>query len=325
MRHLSLPLSLTALLVFISCSGKPMQRGNYFGQTPPDSGIALFAPGLVNTAMNERDMTVSADGNWMIYTVLNGNHGVLVGLHRAENGAWSGPEVLSFSGRYSDMEPAFSPLDGALFFASRRPRGETNSRQDYDLWRTVWNGSSWEEPENLGEAVNSEANEFYPGITNNGTVWFTSGREGSLGREDLFYCTWDGNAYSEAIHPGAPLNSPADEFNACITPDGMMILYGTTSQGAGVGGGDIYVSRLQEDGNWSTPELLPVPVNSPRLDYSPSITPDGQILFFTSTRSISASETERLDYATLLKRYQSPGNGNGDIYWGRMSQLIGAE
>ncbi|MCC6477191.1 PD40 domain-containing protein [bacterium] len=54
-------------------------------------------------------------------------------------------------------------------------RPDTMGFGGYDLWETVWNGSEWSEPENLGATVNTAANESHPYLSADGNeLWFNS-------------------------------------------------------------------------------------------------------------------------------------------------------
>ena len=64
-----------------------------------------------------------------------------------ENGAWTTPEIASFSGRFNDIDPAISPDGRRLFFASNRPTdGGTAPKKDFDLWVVEKTASGWSEP-----------------------------------------------------------------------------------------------------------------------------------------------------------------------------------
>src|SRR5664279_3235200 len=82
----------------------------------------LFGPGIVSDGFSNRDMAISPDGNDLYYT-LQWSYGLFsVILHSTKiNGEWTRPETASFSGRFNDLEPAYSPDGQKLFFTSNRP------------------------------------------------------------------------------------------------------------------------------------------------------------------------------------------------------------
>ena len=55
-----------------------------------------------------------------------------------------------------------------------------------DLYVCKKEGDTWGEPENLGPKINTQGNEVFPYIGENGTLYFSSDGHGGLGGLDLF-------------------------------------------------------------------------------------------------------------------------------------------
>lgn len=70
--------------------------------------------------------------------------------------------------------------------------------------------------------------------------------------------------------------------NPSVTADGNM-LYFSSDRPGGFGGTDLWVSQ-RRDGDWQFPANLGATVNSPHNDAEPSISADGNTLYFTSGR-----------------------------------------
>ncbi len=87
----------------------------------------------------------------------------------------------------------------------------------------------------------------------------------------------------------SPPNNPHGTYEPSITADEQTIYFAQFGPPIGdpdpnrPGDRDIYVSH-KKDGKWSTPELLPAPINSPHIDTEPMISPDGRTLIFMSNR-----------------------------------------
>jgi Tol biopolymer transport system component len=79
------------------------------------------------------------------------------------------------------------------------------------------------------------------------------------------------------------LNSSGAESYPAVSPDGRVLVFQAYRDFTAVGEQDLYVSQRTEYG-WSTPRLLPEPINSPGNDGYPSFSPDGRYLFFASDR-----------------------------------------
>ena len=269
---------------------------------------AELAPAWFNSGMNNRDITFSPDGSIMLTTITAPRHqSAVIAISQRKGKTWSPLEVVPFSGSYPDIEPAFAPDGQYLYFASKRPKpGREGS--DWDLWRVAFTDNQWGRPEHLGDAINTQGNEFYPSLTRSGKLYFTATREDTVGREDIYVAHQVEGKFIHVENVGSPVNSAVDEFNAFIAPDESYLLFGAHRREGEIGGGDIYYSRKTATG-FSEPILLPAPVNTDRLDYCPSVA-NGR-LYFTSERFGSADLTTM---PGVEKAYQSPGNGFGDIY-----------
>ncbi|MDZ7767441.1 MAG: hypothetical protein U5K00_23995 [Melioribacteraceae bacterium] len=289
-------------------------KGEYLGETPPDTTAKVFGLKFVSTGMNERDAAFSPDGEEFYFSIWQNDRGSIV-VTKMVNERWTTPKVVSFSGVYDDIEP-FIALDGSrLFFASNRPVEGTTSK-DFDIWYVEKNDDgSWGEPQNLGEPVNSEVNEFYPTLTETGDLYFTANLEDSFGREDIYVSKFVDGEYQKPENLGDKVNSENDEFNSFISKDGSYLIYTTTGFGNGFGGGDLWVNFKAEDGTWSGPKNLGDGVNTNKLEYCPSITPDGKYLFFTSNRVNDRIYDQKMSYERLVEEFNNPYNGSGDIYW----------
>lgn len=233
-----------------------------------------------------------------------------------KNGEWSKPEVAPFSGRYRDLEAAFSQDGQTVYFSSDRPLSGDKTK-DFDIWKVkkLPNGR-WAEPENLGTAVNSLKNEFYPSITKSGNLYFTVEADNGKGSEDIVICKWTGLTYSKPESLPEDINTKYDEFNAFVDPDEQFIIFSSYGRSDDMGGGDLYISHKDNGGNWMPVKHLPSPINSASLDYCPFVTWDKQYLVFTSNQlDKSFKNGDVKDYRLLKEMLTSPGNGWDDIYW----------
>ena len=314
-----------ALLCSLSCSTMsdeyPELRGPYLGQPPPGSTPALFAPGFVCTSLNERDAALSPDGSIFVWSIWSGSFGSIV-FSKFEDGVWTPPQMAPFSGRYSDLEPAFSPDGSRLYFASNRPLEGLGRPKDYDIWSVEVGASEWGVPSNVGQPVNTDANEFYPSIATNGAIYFTAQRQGSYGGEDIFRSERRGDAYTAPENIGPGVNTEHGEFNAFVAPDEHMILFSSFGRDDGQGGGDLYVSFRSEKGAWQPAVNLGETINTPSLEYCPSISPDGRYLFYSSRTTGRAPYWEKVRSFWALRDFlNAPLNGSGDIFWVEMSAV----
>lgn len=274
----------------------------------------VFAPSIISNGHQQRDLAISPDGREVFYTLVSpgSKHSTLVHLFKLEDNSWSTPQIPAFSGKYRDLEPAFSPDGRYLYFASNRPL-EGNASKDMDIWRVARKQDGYGVAENLGTEINSEGDEFFPSLAANGNLYFTASRADAIGSEDIYVSEWDGQNYSTPVPLDTGVNSPGFEFNAFIAPDESYLIFGGYQRSDGLGGADLYLSLRLDNGRWSQAVNLGPEINSVGLDYCPFVY-DGN-LFFTSQHS----EFERVpDSAYTLEKYlqllTSPKSGNTSIY-----------
>ncbi len=322
MRFIRINLIVLSIISFISCTKsintnpeKPKLTGDYLGQNIPKDSAKIFAENFISNEFNERDAAFSPDGDEFFYSLKGPSRFSLIHVIRV-NGIWQSPEVAPFSGKYSDIEARFS-LDGKrLYFVSNRPINGSGEPKDYDIWFVEKTDNKWGIPQNLGTPVNTEANEFYPSFTKDGTIYFCAKREGSFGSEDLFFSELKDGKYQEPKNLGDSINTVNDEFNSFIEPNGKYIMFTSTGWGKGLGSGDLWISFRKGNNEWTTPKNMGEKVNSEFFEYCPSLTPNGKFLFFTSNRSNTENNMkEKLTYNKILRDLHSTLNGSQNIYW----------
>lgn len=182
----------------------------------------------------------------------------------------------------------FISRDGKSFFiASDRPGGEGG----IDIWVSTRASVNdpWGEPVNVGEPVNSPANDFCPTLARDGhTFYFVSTREvdGSCGGGDIYVTRMRGHGeFDEPRNLGCTVNSASTEFSPFPLFESRTgpVLYFSSDRPNGGEGGDIYVA--ESHGGAFGPGV-PVPgVNSPADDGHPNVRRDGLEIYFYSQRT----------------------------------------
>ncbi|UNZ00163.1 hypothetical protein MQE36_07415 [Zhouia spongiae] len=267
---------------------------------------------------NIRDFTISQTGNEAYLTVqsLLGEVSVIVRVHKV-NGQWDKPEIVSFSGRYSDLEPFLSPDNRRLYFVSNRPvNSATDNTKDYDIWyveRTDIN-AQWGAPINPGPPINTPEDEFYPSVVANNSLYFTSNRSGTKGKDDIFYSEWNGSSYAQPSSLNETINTEGYEFNAYVAPDESYMIFSAYNRNDGAGSGDLYISYKNEKGEWVKAMNLGNEINSKQMDYCPFIDPSSNVLYFTSKRSDFKTIHNFTSTRDLIEALNQPENGQSRIY-----------
>lgn len=310
-------------LAFLFCFNVVAQNKINFKNPPPFP--KLFAEGYINTGARERDFAISPDGN-EIYFTLQAPHGVfqtIVFIKKNSKGKWSKPEIVSFAGKFTDLEPAFSPDGKKLFFASNRPQKGTEVK-DFDIWYVERTATGWSDPVNPGFPLNRSHDEFYPAVTTSGNIYFTAAYSSAERKEDIYVSKWENGKYQEPVALDTMVNSSNFEFNAYVSPDETLIIFSSYGREDDLGGGDLYISYKVENGKWVRSKHMTM-LNSTKLDYCPFISPDKKMLFFTSERNaLTSTYAERPSYQQLLKEFSGALNGGGNIYWVDFKAIAGA-
>lgn len=265
---------------------------------------------------NIRDWTLSPDGNEAYFTIqsVKQNISILAGMKKDKKG-WSIPYKLSFSGKFSDLEPFVTPDGNRLYFASNRPLSKTEKKaKDYDIWSVERSCHSceWSEPINIGLPINTTSDEFYPTTSLNNNLYFTSNYNYGKGKDDIFMSEYKDGIYHQPVSLSEKINSVGYEFNSYIARDESYIIFSGYERTDGVGNGDLYIS-FNKKKQWTKAINLGPFINSTSLDYCPFYNPNDQILYFTSNRSnIEIKEFDNLK--TIISKLSAYENGTSRIY-----------
>ncbi len=137
------------------------------------------------------------------------------------------------------------------------------------------------QPENLGSAINTAEDEYLPSLTADGaTLIFTAVRKG---QED-FYRSKKVNSHWAPAEPITAINSDYNEGAQTITADGKLLVFTICNKPDGLGRCDLYFTAYT-NGNWTPVKNMGRPVNSPYYESLPSLSAEGDALYFTSNRS----------------------------------------
>lgn len=223
----------------------------------------------------------------------------LVVQRRGDDKRWASPEVLPFSDpRWRDSDPHLSADGHTLSFISDRPaRGDTPLTQ-MDLYESRWVDGRWTAPQRLPEAWQSPAYELGPERYGE-QLFLASTRTGGPGKLSIYRAD-AADALPQALP--APVNVGSNNSDFTLSPDGRYALWWSDRDGPSAGGGDLYLA--ERVGQGFGPALrLPAPINGPDFEFTPSVSADGQWLYFASTRGDRGglSQVYRVSWPALLQ------------------------
>lgn len=224
---------------------------------------------------------LSADASFSKYRIMRS---------RCENGAWTKPEPPSFAQPQPVIEAdPFVTYDGKrLYYISSR---QDPKHEDFDIWyveRTADN--DWSEPQRLPEPVNSSTSELLPRQDMHGRLYFGSAREGGLGQGDIYMATLAANGSWQVANLGAPVNTPAFEYEAEVSRDGstMVVVANRTDRS------HLYQYKWRGE-HWV--EVGEIPALAEHFQVGPLLSPNGDRLLFAQRDGERSGEIFLVDLA----------------------------
>jgi outer membrane protein OmpA-like peptidoglycan-associated protein/tetratricopeptide (TPR) repeat protein len=154
--------------------------------------------------------------------------------------------------------------------------------------------NEWGTPVPLPGIINSSFNEKSISIsTDERTLYFASDRPGGFGGIDIYRATLDSKGqWSNVRNLGPTINTEFDEEGPFIDQDGVT-LYFSSKGHKGMGGHDIFKSVFNPDTNeWSEPENLGYPINTPDDDVYFVSSVDGKRAYYSSVREDGMGYTD---------------------------------
>ena len=198
----------------------------------------------INTNYHDGPIAFSGDGKIAVYTRVNYivNKKNKNFINRAKiyfsevNGSsFSKPTAFVYnSDDYSCAHPTLSADGTMLFFSSDMP-GTIGGQ---DLWMCKKNGDGWDKPVNLGFDINTTADEVFPSLKNDGTLYFSSNGLPGFGDLDIFSAKQIEGKWLMQRNEGLFLNSKSDDFGITFLNDSVG--YFSSNREGGKGEDDIY-------------------------------------------------------------------------------------
>jgi outer membrane protein OmpA-like peptidoglycan-associated protein len=163
--------------------------------------------------------------------------------HQSDKG-WSTPKQLVFDREVRDFcHPTLSADGQKMYFSSNRKGGYGG--MDLYVSQKQTNGE-WGLPNNLGPYINSANNEVFPFVHDDGTLYFSSNKEGGLGGLDVYYARPRMDIFEIPLSIGTPFNSQKDDFGFILDKE-RKLGYFTSNRAGGHGEDDIYSFATTEE------------------------------------------------------------------------------
>ncbi|MCB2196148.1 MAG: hypothetical protein KQH79_09820 [Bacteroidetes bacterium] len=310
-----------ALFLLVACTNQTVEKqqfpnlsGPYFGQELPGDSAVLFAPDIVSTGAQERDLVFTPDGQELFFVRSVGRLYSTIFYSKIENDKWQKPEVFKYctNAKYKFLEPFLTPDGKKLFFITDMPESGTNPTS-FDIWITEKNEQNeWTEPYKLDGPVNTAEDDYFPSITSDGTIYYTA--LDTVSKQEFIYRSRlvDGQ-YAQPEKLNEKVNGGRARFNATIASDESYIIVPTFGTQDAPRNTNYFIVFRNEDDQWSEPINMEPYINS-EGGWSASISADQKYLFFMASKT-DKKDNIMLTEDKLKELYNAPQNGNPDIYW----------
>lgn len=165
-----------------------------------------------------------------------------------------------------------------------------------EIYTSTRDGSNWSEVKAFEYNKVSEYSVGHPALSPNGQIlYFVSDKPGGQGETDIYYTERqaDGN-WGSPVNAGPTINTTGKEMFPAFDNAGN--LYFSSDSHLGFGGLDVFRTKGSRS-NWTKPENMRAPVNSPKDDFGMSF--------------MMNSEGQQVGY---LSSNRDSNNGTDDIY-----------
>lgn len=284
-----------------------LQASNEFAMSslknPTNFNPINIGPGI-NTADNEYYPTITVDGSTILFTrrikddrvpgPIKEQEDFYVSLLNDRN-MWGQavPMPTNVNTVNNEGAPTIAADGRSLVFvacpdASGENYGENRTgKGSCDLFYTKKLGSRWTDPVNIPGNINSFHWETQPSLSADGkTLYFIRGIRGKNQTDDsdIYVSRLQANGtWGTPERLPDIINTRMHEESVLIHPDGKTLYFASRGH-VGMGGSDLFVSRMDAQGNWTKPVNLGYPINTRFDENSLMVSPDGEVAFFASDR-----------------------------------------
>jgi len=262
----------------------------------------------VNSQYPEYSPMISANKDYIIFTSRRENStggkkdekGMFyedIYITRFVNGKWEKAQPIKGKINTIGHEASISlSHDEKMLFIYRDDKGDGN------IYVSQFENGDWTKPEKMPEPINSPYWETHASLAPDGkTLYFVSDRPGGFGGRDIYKTIHlGGGKWTDAENLGATINTKYDEEAPFILADGVTLYF--SSQGhENMGGFDIFVTTISEDGFWATPENIGYPINTTEDDVFYYPTADEKYAVFSTSRQRRGLGDLDINYLTIIK------------------------
>jgi outer membrane protein OmpA-like peptidoglycan-associated protein len=205
----------------------------------------------------------------------------------------------SINSPIDELNPAITPDESTLFFVAKK--------KFYDaIYQNRKVNDEWNEKEEITNRLGSDGEFRVLSVSMDGTKMLLYSYD-MYSSGNIYESKFAGNKWSKCKKLNKNINSSYSENFASYSPDGKT-LYFTSNRPGGQGGYDIYKSNMGTDGEWSEAINLGSVINTEFDEATPSVSPDGNYLFFSSKGHYSMGGFDIFRSKIVKDKFQYPRN-----------------
>ncbi|MBL7895961.1 MAG: OmpA family protein [Bacteroidia bacterium] len=193
-----------------------------------------------------------------------------------------------FNNGNSSFAPTFYSASNKIIFTSARKGNIVMDpkRQDgsylCDLYYTEKTDTSWSPAVNFRGPVNTDAHEGAAFYSEDGSIYYTRWNDVNPKEAFIYKSKSNGTMFFQGMKLADNINMPGYRtMQPCLSPDGKL-LYFSSNRPGGMGGYDIWVSTIDENGVTGAPKNLGAPFNTSGDEVTPFIHAISGTLYFSS-------------------------------------------
>jgi len=236
-------------------------------------------PPTINTFQNDELGRWSVDGKTLMFTRIGPGQSSLYVAKYESKGKLLSVEQFPFDASYHGGGHTISPDGKKIIFSSCN---RNDGFGGCDLYISTLIDGKWSAAQNMGPSINGQLWERQPAFGVDGsTLYFVSNRPGGMGGDDIWIAheTSPGH-WSAAVNAGPGINTPNNEGSPFVHFNGRT-MYFMRDGNEGLGGYDLYLSRVGIDGKWKPAQNMGSTINSSSNEGGLALYPDGVTALIT--------------------------------------------
>ena len=207
---------------------------------------------------------------------------------------------------FHEYSPLVSADGNTMIFTSNRPNEGSSALSTFeDIYISKKVDGEWTKPVKISPNINIEFNDAAASLSPDGKTLVLYYEYGG---GDIYVSKSEGEGWTKPVALNKNVNGPMSwETSAFLTDDGKHLYFSCNREG-GFGNLDIYVSEMDQTGDWGKANNLGPVINTTGREDSPALGPDGTTLYFSSDGHPSMGGTDIFKSEFKDGKWQKPIN-----------------